>query len=364
MRNNSKSHKKIKDVKKSLKKVGEPPGTLTYAGKAKKRKTKITIIDYNINDYQIREFTEITFNLLDIQNSNIRWILVDGLENIQLIEELGQQFNLHPLILEDILNPNQTPKFEDYKQYIFIVLKRVSLKNEEKKSIDTEQICFILGKNYVLTFREQHSEIFKPIIERIKIPKGRIREMSADYLTYALIDILVDNYFLLEDKLGGQMEEIEDILIDAPDIETLQDIYLLKRIIIDVKKSIWPLRDVVNKLQREESDLIGKELDVYLRDVYDHIFRINDSLQNYRDIISGMLDMYLSSVSNKMNDIMKVLTIISTIFIPLSFLAGLYGMNFAFMPELQSPFGYPILLSSMFAIATIMLVFFKRKNWI
>ncbi len=366
MSNNSKSRRKIRNIrkKKSLQKVGQPPGTLTYTGEKKKRKTKITIIDYNREDYQIQELTEPKFDLSDIQNTNIRWILIDGLENVSLIEEIGKQFNLHPLILEDILHPNQLPKFEDYKEKIFIVLKKLKIKNEDYETIETEQISLILGLNYVLTFREQKSNIFDPILERIKVPKGKIRDMKSDYLLYALIDIIIDNYFILEESLGDFIEEIEEKLIEDPKIETLQAIYKLRKIVIDFKKSVWPMREVVNKLQREESDLIGNEMQIYLRDIFDHIFRLNDSLQNYRDIVSGMLEMYLSSVSNKMNDIMKVLTIISTIFIPLSFLAGLYGMNFAFMPELRSPLGYPLLLAIMVLIGIGMLIFFRHKDWI
>jgi magnesium transporter len=366
MRNNSKSLRKIRNIKKkkSLQKIGEPPGTLKYTGELKKRKTKISVIDYNKDDYQIQELTNISFDLSDIENDNIRWILVDGLENVSLIDQIGKQFNLHPLILEDILHPNQIPKFEDYKEKIFIVLKKLKIKNDDYEAIDTEQISLILGSNYVLTFREQKSDIFDPILERIKIPKGKIRDMKSDYLLYALVDIIIDNYFIVEESLGDFIEEIEEKLVEDPQIETLQSIYKLRKIVIDFKKSVWPMREVVNKLQREESDLIGNEMQIFLRDIYDHIFRINDSLQNYRDIVSGMLEMYLSSVSNKMNDIMKVLTIISTIFIPLSFLAGLYGMNFAFMPELKSPLGYPLVLGIMFFIGIGMLIFFKHKDWI
>ncbi|TXT60590.1 MAG: Cobalt/magnesium transport protein CorA [Promethearchaeota archaeon] len=283
--------------------------------------------------------------------------------NIEVIERIGKEFDLHPLVLEDILNPNQRPKFEDYGDFIFIVIKRLRYE-EALEEFEIDQISLILGINYVISFHEQQTDIFEPILERIKIPKGRLRSMGPDYLVYALIDIIVDNYFVVQESLGEIIEHIEDKLIQEAEITTLQSIYSLKRTAIDLRKSIWPMRELINQLQREQSPLISDELDIYLRDIYDHIFRISDSIQNYRDIISGMLDMYLSSVSNKMNEIMKVLTIISTIFIPLSFLAGLYGMNFAFMPELNNPLGYPILLSVMFGISIVMLYFFRRKNWI
>ncbi len=265
--------------------------------------------------------------------------------------------------MEDILNQKQRPKYEDYGEYIFIVIKRLIF-IEAEKDFEIEQISLILGKNYVISFQEQSSDIFNPIFERIKTPKGRVRFMGADYLVYALIDIIIDNYFVVQETLGEIIELIEDKLIEEAEIEILQSIYHLKRTAIEMRKSIWPMRELINKLQREQSPLISDNLEIYLRDIYDHIFRISDSIQNYRDIISGMLDMYLSSVSNKMNEIMKVLTIISTIFIPLSFLAGLNGMKFAYMPELSNPFGYPIVLIFMFGISLIMIHFFRRKKWI
>jgi len=266
-------------------------------------------------------------------------------------------------VLEDILNPNQRPKFEDYEDYIFIVLK-ILIWNQEDESFETEQISFILGTNIVISFLEQESNIFAPIIERIQFKKGRIRGMNADYLTYALIDVIVDDYFIILEIIGENIEEIEDKLIKNPEPEVLQSIYQLKRNSIDIRKTIWPLREVINKLLRVQSNLFSDELQIYTRDLYDHIFRISDLLENYRDIIFGMLDMYLSSVSNRMNEIMKVLTIISTIFIPLSFLAGFYGMNFLYMPEFKSPIAYPMLIFIMILISIIMIMFFRRKRWI
>ena len=327
------------------------------------KKTKIKVIDYNKDNFIIEDFLKIEKSMIDIEEEKIRWIIIDGLTQIEIIEEIGDQFQLHPLVLEDILNINQIPKYEDYSDYIFIVLKKLFW-DKEKNKFETEQISLILGKNYVLTFREQESDIFDPIFDRIRIPKGKVRIMGTDYLAYALIDIIIDNYFIVQEIVGESIEEIEDILIEDPKLETLHSIYKLKRSTLDLRKSIWPVREIINKLQREESQLIGDNMQIYLRDIYDHIFRINDSLQNYRDIISGMLDMYLSSVSNKMNDIMKVLTIISTIFIPLSFLAGFYGMNFLNMPEISSPLGYPLLILIMIIITIIMIIYFLKKKWI
>ena len=291
----------------------------------------------------------------------IRWIKITGLTEAKLLEKVSAK--LHPLVMEDILNPFQRPKFEDYGEYIFIILKKMNF-DQSSEQINSEQISLILGKNYVISFEEIKSEIFDMILERIRVPKGRIRLMGPDYLMYALIDVLVDNYFIILEYFGVFIEEIEDVLIKEPKPATLQRIYELKRKTIDIRKSIWPMREVINKLQREQSKLISDDLQYYLRDIYDHIFRITDLLENYRDIIFGMLDMYLSSVSNRMNDIMKVLTIISTVFIPLSFLSGFYGMNFQYMPELANPFSYPILIGVMISIFGLMLIYFRKRTWI
>ncbi|MFX1378215.1 MAG: magnesium/cobalt transporter CorA [Promethearchaeota archaeon] len=355
-------HKMIPSSKRK-KKVGLPPGTLIYTGDKVKEKTKIKVTDYTEDRFIMQEFEDIKKNLTQIEKSLIRWIDIYGLAEVEIIEEIGRQFDLHPLILEDILNPNQRPKLEDYGNFIFAVLKKLSW-NQEEEEFEYEQISLILGENYVISFQERDTNLFNPIYERIQVPKGRVRLMGADYLFYVLIDIIIDNYFIVLEKVGEDIENIEDILIKKPEPETLQLIYRLKRSSIELRKSIWPIREIINKLQREQSKLIRDDLQIYLRDIYDHIFRISDLLENYRDIIFGMLDMYLSSVSNRMNDIMKVLTIISTIFIPLSFLAGFYGMNFIYMPEFSSPFAYPILIIIMFAIAFTMLYFFKRKKWI
>ena len=348
---------------KKKKKVGLPPGTLIYTGDKVKEKTKIKITDYNEADFNIQEFSDIQIDLTKIEKPFNRWIDLYGLAQVKVIEEIGHQFSLHPLVLEDILSPNQRAKLDDYGRYIFVVLKKLSW-NQEEDDFEYEQISLILGENYVLSFQERDTGLFNPIYERIQVPKGRVRLMGADYLFYVLIDIIIDNYFVVLEKVGEDMENLEDMLIKNPEPETLQLIYRLKRSSIELRKSIWPIREIMSKLQREQSNLIKDELQIYLRDIYDHIFRISDLLENYREIIFGMLDMYLSSVSNRMNDIMKVLTILSTVFMPISFLAGFYGMNFLNMPELSQPLAYPILIFMMVLITLVMLYFFKRKKWI
>jgi magnesium transporter len=288
---------------------------------------------------------------------------VCGLAQEKIIEEIGKQFDLHPLILEDILNTNQRPKYEVYEKYIFVIIDRVFW-NEKNEIFENEQISFILGSNFVISFKEQENDLFNPIFDRITTLRGRIRFMKSDYLLYSLIDIIVDNYFIVLELMSEKIENLEDQLIENPEPEVLQSIYKLKRFSIDLRKTVWPIRSIANNLQREQSKLIGSELQIYLRDLYDHIFRIGDLLENYRDIIFGMLDMYLSSLSNRMNEIMKILTIISTTFIPLSFIAGFYGMNFLYMPELRSVVAYPIVILIMIVIAFIMLMFYRRKKWI
>jgi magnesium transporter len=348
---------------KKKKKIGLPPGTLIYTGDKIKEKTKIRVTDYNEELYEFQEISEIQKDLSKIKKGLIRWIDIHGLAEVKVIEEIGRQFNLHQLVLEDILSTNQLPKLEDYGSYIFIIMRKLTW-NKDQDEFEFEQTSLILGENYVISLQERDTKLFDPIYERIRVSKGRVRSMNADYLFYVLIDIIIDNFFIILEKMGEDIEKIEDLLIKNPEPETLQLIYRMKRSSIELRKSIWPIREVINKLQREQSSLIGDDLQIYLRDIYDHIFRISDLLENYREIIFGMLDMYLSSVSNRMNDIMKVLTIISTVFIPLSFLAGFYGMNFVYMPEFSQPLAYPILIITMCIIAGVMLYYFKRKRWV
>ena len=348
--------------KKKLQKVGLPPGTLIYTGEKPEIETKISIIDYNNENFNVEEVKKIVPNLDNIPQSQVRWVNVSGLSNVKLIDDLGQQFKLHPLVLEDILNPNQRPKYEDYGNYLFIVVKTL-LFNDKLETYEHEQISFILGPDFLISFQEQQSDILQPIMVRLQQKKGRIRTMGPDYLLYTLIDVIIDNYFVLLETIPEIIEVVEEELISDPKSATLQRIYDLKKKTIDVRKLLWPMREVINKLQREKTKLINEELQIYLRDIYDHIFLITELLENYRDVIFGMLDMYLSSMSYKMNDIMKVLTIISTIFIPISFLAGFYGMNFQYMPEFSNLFAYPILIIIMTIIAFLMLYYFKRKRW-
>jgi magnesium transporter len=293
----------------------------------------------------------------------VTWINIDGIQRIDVIEKIGKHFNLHPLALEDIVNTGQRPKMEDFVDYIFVVLKMLYY-DEKKREPNAEQLSLVLGPNWVISFQENEGDVFDPIRERIRADKGRIRKMGADYLIYALIDAVVDNYFIILEKIGEKIEEIEDELVANPSPETLQAIHNLKRQMIFLRKSVWPLREVISRLERWESQLINKSTYIYLRDVYDHTIQVIDAIETFRDMLSGMLDIYLSSVSNRMNEVMKVLTIIATIFIPLTLVAGLYGMNFKYMPELEWPWGYPLVLFVMFTIGVLMLIYFRKKKWL
>jgi magnesium transporter len=293
----------------------------------------------------------------------VTWINVEGLHDVANIQKLGDCYGFHPLILEDILNTDQRPKIEDFDAYLYIVLKM--LHNGESTQTVAEQISLILGPNYVISFQEGiEGDVFNSIRERIRTGKGRIRSMGADYLAYSLIDAIVDNYFVIIEKMGERIEDLEDELVKDPVTRTLHEIHTLKREMIFLRKAVWPLREVINFLERGESSLIKGSTAIYLRDVYDHTIQVIDAIETSRDMLSGMLDIYLSSISNRMNEIMKFLTIIGTIFIPLTFIVGVYGMNFEHMPELKWRWGYFGLWGVMAGLAVFMLFYFRKKKWL
>jgi magnesium transporter len=288
---------------------------------------------------------------------------VDGIHEVEIIEKIGKNYGIHPLLLEDILNTEQRPKLDDFDDYMFLVLKMLSF-DEERGEITTEQVSLILGQNYVISFQEREGDVFNPVRDRIRNAKGRIRRMGADYLAYALLDSIVDSYFLILERIGDRIEGLEEDLISNPDEKTLQTIHHLKREMIFLRRSIWPLREVISGISRKESNLIKESTEIFLRDVYDHTIQVIDTIESFRDTVSGMLDIYLSSLSNRMNEVMKVLTIFASIFIPLTFVAGIYGMNFSNMPELGWKWGYFCALAIMAGIGISMLFYFKRKHWL
>jgi magnesium transporter len=339
-----------------------PPGTMVHIGEKTTEAPKITVMEYDEAGCREKEAPTIEAALPLKGKPAETWINVSGLNHLEVIENVGRQFNLHPLVLEDIVNTEQRPKMEDFGDYLFIVLKLVSY-DDKTGELKMDQISLILLENAVISFTENGQEFFNPVRERIRNGKGRIRKMGADYLTYVLIDTVVDHYFLVLENLGERIEFLEEELIKTPASETLQMIHQLKRDMIFVRKSIWPIREVVNGLERSGTDLIEDPVLFYLRDVYDHAVQIIDTIETLRDMLSGMLDIYLSSISNRINEVMKVLTIIATIFIPLTFIAGVYGMNFKHMPELEWRYGYFVVVSGMVAIGITMLLAFKRKKW-
>jgi magnesium transporter len=350
-------------IKKRSPKVGLPPGTLVHIGEKKVEKARITIMDYDETNLEEKEAKTIEESYPFKDKPTVTWINIDGLHEVEIIEKLGSHFGLHPLLLEDILNTDQRPKMEDYGDYIFVVLKML-YPGENKDEIEAEQVSLILGSNFVISLQESEGDVFDPVRDRIRKNKGRIRKAGADYLAYALLDAIVDNYFLILENVGEKIEDTEQQLATNPSPETLQYIRELKNEMIFLRKSIWPLRELINGLERCESTLIHQSTGAYLRDVYDHTIQIIDTVESYRDMISGMVDIYLSSISNKMNEVMKVLTIFASIFIPLTFVAGLYGMNFEFMPELKWHWGYFALLAVMALIGISLVFYFKRKRWL
>ena len=350
-------------IKKSSKSSGLPPGALVHIGEKKTEKIKITVIDYSSTKFQEKEVKKVEDCFSFKRRPTVTWINVDGLHQIDVIEKLGNCFEIHPLVLEDVLNTDQRPKMEDFEKYFFIVLKMLYT-DEKTHEIHSEQVSLVIGNNFVISFQESIGDVFDAVRDRIRNSKGRIRKMGADYLAYALIDAIVDNYFVVLEKIGEKIEGIENEIVADPTPEKLQIIHNLKREMIYLRKSVWPLREVISGLQRGESRLIKKSTHIYLRDLYDHTIQVIDTIETYRDMTSSMLDIYMSSISNKMNEVMKVLTIFAAIFIPLTFIVGVYGMNFQHMPELSLPWAYPAVWTVLIIVGISLFGYFKHKKWI
>ena len=347
----------------AIKEPGLPPGSLVFTGIRKTDRTTIEIIDYDPQTLHEETTGNPGAILAFMDKPTVTWIDVKGLHDIEMIRKIGDHFSIHPLVLEDILNVNQRPKTEITENYIYAVLKMLTF-NKDANRVEAEQVSILAGENYVITFQERADDVFDPLRERIRKSKGRIRTMGADYLCYALLDIITDHYFLMLEKIGEQMEDLEEELLKGPRKETLKQLYILKRENMLLRKSVWPLREVITQLERSESKLIRRKTIPYLRDLYDHTIQVIDTVETYRDMVSGLLELYLSSVSNRMNEVMKVLTIIATIFIPLTFIAGVYGMNFQYMPELEWPWAYFAVLLIMLLTGAGMLLYFRRKRWL
>jgi len=352
-----------KMIKKRSKKTGLPPGTLVHIGEERTEKVKITLMEYDERNFREEKIHTVGECFQFKKAPAVTWINVVGIHQVEVLGKIGHCFGLHPLLMEDILNTDQRPKKEDYGEAIYIVLK-ILFYDEQMEEIAAEQISLVLGTNFLLSFQEKEGEIFLPIREAIKNEKSRIRKMGADYLAYTLLDIIVDHYFNILEKLGEKVEVLEEKLVTHPTAQTLKEIQKIKKEMILLRKWVWPLREVISSLERGESSLIQENTRIYLRDVYDHTIQVMDTIEIFREMLSGMLDIYLSSVSNRLNAVMKVLTIIATIFMPLTFIAGVYGMNFKYIPELEWRWGYPLVLLVMASIAIFMLITFRRKKWL
>ena len=348
---------------KRSRKAGLPPGTPVHLGERKSDTTRLTLLHYD-EQRAVEQEMKTAQECLALRDSpGVSWINITGLHEVETLAQFGDTFGLHPLVLEDILNTDQRPKLEDYGEYLYIVIKRLG-NGAPANEISTEQISLILGRNLVISFLESDSGVFNVVKDRILNNRGRIRRLGADYLAYTLMDAVVDNYFAIFEKLGERIEILQETIISRPTPASLQTLHALKRELLFLRKSVWPLREVVSGLQRGDSTLIHKDTWFYLRDVYDHTIHVIDTIETYRDMLASMMDIYLSSLSIRLNEVMKVLTIIATIFMPLTFIVGLYGMNFQHMPELSWRWGYPLVLLVMAGVTAGMLVFFRRKKWI
>ena len=349
--------------KAASKQLGQVPGSVIYTGNKAKDDLRIEAFDYDKNNCSELKFNSVEESFKFKSTNSITWINLNGLNHVAEIEKLGVHYELHPLVLEDIVNISQRPKIDDYDTYLFLVLKM--LYYNKAGEIASEQVSFVLGENYVLSFQEAEGDVFDVVRERIRKAKGRVRHMRSDYLLYILIDAVVDYYFNVIETLGAKIEDLESQIFDGKvEDDTSRQIQNLKREILRVRRAILPVREMVSRIEKNDTSLISKKTVTYYNDVYDHLVQILEHIEIYREMIWSLMDMYMTTISNKMNEVMKVLTIMASIFIPLTFIAGVYGMNFQHMPELQSPYGYYVVWVVMIALFLAMLYYFKRKKWI
>lgn len=348
---------------KSTKALNQAPGTVTYVGRKEKAETSLEVIDYNADHFE-RYVSKTPEDAFKFEEENrVTWINIDGLSNTSEIEKLGKYYELHPLIIEDIVNTNQRPKIDEYKEYYFIVAKM--LYHKPDGTLENEHISIVLGKNYVLTFQEADGDVFDGVRERLSTAKGRIRSRGADYLVFALLDAIVDHYFIVVEEMSDKIEALEEQLFQRqPSDDMTFEIQELKKTMLRIRRAVFPLREVVGRLEKLDGGLIQEQTGNYIRDLYDHIIQASENIEIYREMTWGLMDMYMTTISNKMNEVMKVLTIMASIFIPLTFIAGIYGMNFEYMPELEWKYSYPILLFIMLILIIGMILYFKKKRWI
>jgi len=345
-------------------KTGLPPGSLIHVGNVLVDETRISVINYNKDSFLEARIDSIDELEPYCQSDTITWVIVEGLSNVNVVESVGQMFGIHQLVLEDILNTHQRPKFEEYEDYLYIVLKAM-VAEEGEFAVSYEQISLLVLEHVVFAFKEKRDKLFEPVVQRIRTSKGRFRSLGADFLAYSILDAIIDQNFVLIDSLDGAITLLEDELLTGDPGKTLLNrIQRLKREIVSVRRYVSPVRELINEMLRSESPLIDEKTHIYLKDVSDHAIRLVESIELHRDVISGLMDIYISTVSNKMNEVMKVLTIFASIFIPMTFLTGIYGMNFEHMPELKLSWTYPALWGVFLAIPAVLLTYFRRKKWL
>lgn len=353
----------LRFLKRQHERAGLPPGTLVHIGETKAEPVRVTVIDFDAERLHERVVDRIEECFPFRERPTTTWINVDGVHDVAIIERLGSCYGIHPIVLEDIVNTLDRPKILDFGDYLFVSLKMLYFE-PPRAEVKVEQVSLVVGSNFVISFQEDPGDVFDGVRERIRTGKERIRKSGADYLAYSLIDAIVDGYFVVFERLGDRIEEVQERLVGNPSAENLQQIHALKREMIELRRAVWPLREIVAALERSDSPLIARETSVFFRNVYGHTVEIIETVETFRDLISGMMDLHLSSLSMKLNEVMKVLTIIATIFIPLTFIVGIYGMNFRHMPELDWRYGYPAVMLVVAAVGVSMLVWFRRKKWL
>ncbi|MBA3660981.1 MAG: magnesium/cobalt transporter CorA [Gammaproteobacteria bacterium] len=345
------------------KKAGLPPGTLKFTGKQGDRLPSVTIASYSPTHYEEKSGTHFSPDMEILHSPGAKWVNIEGLHDTQLIQEVATYFKLHPLTVEDILNIAQRPKIEEFEDYLFVILKVLDWQSK-KTTFKVKQLSLILGKDFVLSFQEADTTRFDQIREKLHGTSQRLREQGTDYLTYRLIDAVVDEYFVVLESIGDRIEQVEDKIIISPTPENAKTIYRLKRQMLILRKAIWPMREAVSHMLHIENEIISTSTRIYLRDVYDHTMQAIDTLETFREMLSSMLDMYLSGLTNRMNEIMKTLTVITTIFIPITAVASFYGMNFVDLPGIHTPWAWLIVFISMAGVAILMLFYFRAKKWL
>ncbi len=348
--------------KRRKKPAGASPGSVVYVGAEKTTPVTVSCVQYSADRYEAPRIVSPKECRPVLSPSGVAWYTIDGVHDVEILKTIGENFGLHPLVVEDISNTTQRPKLEGFDGYYFLATKMITYDPRSSK-LKSEHVSVVFGQGFVLLFLQDPGDLFAPIRNRLEAGKGKIRESGSDYLTYALVDAIVDYYFHVLEDIGDRIEQLEDEVVSQPTARTLRTIHHVKRELISLRRSIWPMREVVNAMIRDESPLISKGVKIFLRDLYDHTVHVIDSVETMRDLITGTLDIYLSSVSNRLNEVMKVLTVMSSIFIPLTFIVGVYGMNFQYMPELTWRWGYPAVWLFMIALSFVLLALFKRKKW-